>query len=57
MFARALTEPDAGSNPLEVQTFSAEDGNGWRLNGQKVRITVVPQASELWTRRSRMASA
>ena len=47
MFAMALTEPNAGSNSLEIQTFANADGDGWRLNGQKIWITAVPQASKL----------
>ncbi len=47
MFAMGLTEPNAGSNTLEIQTFATEDGDGWRLNGQKVWITAVPQAHKL----------
>jgi acyl-CoA dehydrogenase len=47
MFAMALTEPNAGSNSLEVQTFATVDGDGWRLTGQKIWITAVPQASKL----------
>ncbi|MDE8650980.1 acyl-CoA dehydrogenase family protein [Novosphingobium album (ex Liu et al. 2023)] len=47
MFAMGLTEPNAGSNTLEIQTFAAEDGDGWRLSGQKVWITAVPQAHKL----------
>ena len=47
MFAMALTEPNAGSNSLEIQTFAAADSDGWRLNGQKIWITAVPQASKL----------
>ena len=47
MFAMALTEPNAGSNSLEIQTFATAEGDGWRLNGQKIWITAVPQASKL----------
>jgi len=47
MFAMALTEPDAGSNSLEIKTFADADGAGWRLRGQKTWITGVPQASRL----------
>ena len=47
MFAMALTEPNAGSNSLEVQTFATAQGDGWRLAGQKIWITAVPQASKL----------
>ena len=47
MFAMGLTEPNAGSNTPEIQTFAAADGDGWRLSGQKVWITAVPQAHKL----------
>lgn len=47
MFAMALTEPNAGSNSLEIETFARADGDGWRLNGQKIWITCVPQAAKL----------
>ncbi|MBT3626934.1 MAG: acyl-CoA/acyl-ACP dehydrogenase [Rhodospirillaceae bacterium] len=43
----ALTEPDAGTNSLEVRTFAEADGNGWRLNGQKIWISAVPQAEKM----------
>ena len=43
----ALTEPDAGSNTLELRSFAREDGNGWRLNGQKIWITAVPDAAKM----------
>ena len=46
-FCMALTEPDAGSNSLSIKTFAAEDGEGWRLNGQKIWITAVPQARKM----------
>ncbi len=47
MFAMALTEPDAGTNTLAIKSFARADGNGWRLNGQKIWITAVPQASHV----------
>ena len=47
MFAMALTEPNAGSNTLEIETFAEADGQGWRLSGQKIWITAVPQAHKL----------
>ncbi|HEY0570895.1 MAG TPA: acyl-CoA dehydrogenase, partial [Enterovirga sp.] len=47
MFAMALTEPDAGTNTLAIKTFARTDGNGWRINGQKIWITAVPQATKL----------
>jgi acyl-CoA dehydrogenase len=46
-FAMALTEPDAGTNSLALKTFARADGNGWRLSGQKIWITCVPQATKL----------
>lgn len=47
MFAMALTEPDAGTNTLAMKTFARPDGNGWRLSGQKIWITAVPQATKI----------
>lgn len=47
MFAMALTEPDAGTNTLALKAFARPDGNGWRLNGQKIWITAVPQATKI----------
>ncbi len=47
MFAMALTEPNAGSNTLEIETFAEADGTGWRLTGQKIWITAVPQAHKI----------
>lgn len=46
-FCMALTEPDAGSNALAISTFASADGAGWRLNGRKVWITSVPQATKI----------
>jgi acyl-CoA dehydrogenase len=43
----ALTEPDAGSNSLEIKTFARADGKGWRLNGNKIWITAVPDAAKM----------
>jgi acyl-CoA dehydrogenase len=45
--AMALTEPDAGSNTLEITTFAEKSGNGWRLNGRKIWITGVESAQKL----------
>jgi len=47
MFAMALTEPNAGSNTPEIQSFAHADGDGWLLDGQKIWITAVPQAHKL----------
>ncbi len=46
-FCMALTEPDAGSNTLEIRTFARSDGDGWRLNGRKIWITAVPDAEKM----------
>lgn len=46
-FCMALTEPDAGTNTLELKTTADKDGDGWRLNGQKIWITGVPQAHKM----------
>ncbi|PLC52271.1 acyl-CoA dehydrogenase [Pollutimonas nitritireducens] len=46
-FCMALTEPDAGSNTLEMKTFAERDGDGWRLRGQKIWITAVPTSQKM----------
>ncbi|MTI77718.1 acyl-CoA/acyl-ACP dehydrogenase [Marinobacter sp.] len=46
-FCMALTEPDAGSNTLNMDTFAAADGEGWRLRGQKIWITGVSTAGKM----------
>lgn len=43
----ALTEPDAGSNSLEIKTLATRHGNGWRLNGRKIWITGVDAAQKM----------
>jgi len=43
----ALTEPDAGTNTLELKTFARADGDGWRLSGRKVWITGVDSAAKM----------
>lgn len=40
-FCMALTEPNAGSNTLEMRSYAAPDGDGFRLSGQKIWITNV----------------
>lgn len=40
-FSMALTEPNAGSNTLEMRAYAAPEGDGFRLNGQKIWITNV----------------
>lgn len=39
VLAFGLTEPDAGSNPLEMTTTYRRDGDGFRLNGVKYLIS------------------
>ncbi len=39
ILAFGLTEPEAGSNPLELKTSYKEDGRYYRLNGTKYLIT------------------
>ncbi len=46
-FCMALTEPNAGSNALEIETFARRDGNGFRINGRKIWITGVPEADKV----------
>ncbi|MHA6848747.1 acyl-CoA dehydrogenase family protein [Ralstonia syzygii] len=46
-FCMALTEPDAGSNSLEIRTFAEADDAGWVLNGRKIWITAVPDAQKM----------
>jgi alkylation response protein AidB-like acyl-CoA dehydrogenase len=36
----ALTEPGAGSDPAGLETRAERDGDGWRLSGQKIFITL-----------------
>ena len=43
----ALTEPDAGTNTLELKTSATSDGDGWRLNGRKIWITGVESAAKM----------
>jgi len=46
-FCMALTEPDAGTNSLELKTTAIADGDGWRLNGQKIWITGVQKSNKM----------
>jgi acyl-CoA dehydrogenase len=46
-FCMALTEPNAGSNALEIETFARRDGNGFRIDGRKIWITGVPEADKM----------
>lgn len=38
-FCFAITEPNAGSNTMEITTLARRDGRGFRLRGQKTFIT------------------
>jgi acyl-CoA dehydrogenase len=43
----ALTEPDAGTNTLELRSYAEADSEGWRLDGRKIWITGVPDAAKM----------
>lgn len=47
IIALGLTEPNAGSNSLEIETFAKAEGRGWRLNGRKMWITAVDHAAKM----------
>mgnify|MGYP001945509558 FL=1 len=42
--AFALTEPAAGSNPVDMRTRAVKEGDGWRLTGTKHYITNAKEA-------------
>jgi acyl-CoA dehydrogenase len=46
-FCMVLTEPDAGSNTLEMTSYAAAEGAGFRLNGRKIWITGVGKAVKM----------
>jgi acyl-CoA dehydrogenase len=43
-FCFALTEPDAGSNAIEISTMARRDGDDFLIKGQKVWISNVERA-------------
>ena len=43
----ALTEPDAGTNTLEIRSFARAQGDSWILNGRKIWITAVDAADKM----------
>src|SRR5579863_3086935 len=43
----ALTEPDAGTNTLEMRTMAKAVDGGWRISGTKTWITAVPNADKM----------
>ncbi len=49
ILAFALTEPDAGSNPLEMSSTAKHDSNGYILNGTKYLITNATIADAIIT--------
>ncbi|CAH1691087.1 Acyl-CoA dehydrogenase [Hyphomicrobiales bacterium] len=46
-FCMALTEPDAGTNSLEITTTARAEGDGWRVSGQKIWITAIDRADKV----------
>ncbi|NYT65300.1 acyl-CoA/acyl-ACP dehydrogenase [Alcaligenaceae bacterium] len=46
-FCMALTEPDAGTNTLEIRSFATATDYGWTLNGRKVWITAADSAEKM----------
>jgi glutaryl-CoA dehydrogenase len=47
-----LTEPEAGSNPSNIQTVAARKGNHWVLNGAKSWITngTIADVAVIWAK-------
>ena len=45
--AFAITEPDAGTNTHNITTTARKDGDGWILNGRKIWISGVDEASNV----------
>jgi alkylation response protein AidB-like acyl-CoA dehydrogenase len=45
--AFAITEPDAGTNSHNIATTARRDGDGWVLNGRKIYISGVDEASSV----------
>jgi alkylation response protein AidB-like acyl-CoA dehydrogenase len=45
--AFAITEPDAGTNSHNITTTGRRDGDGWVLNGRKIYISGVDEASHV----------
>ncbi len=43
----ALTEPDAGSNAINIATHARRDGDGWLVKGQKIWISGVERADHM----------
>ena len=45
--AFAITEPDAGTNSHNITTTARRDGDGWVLNGRKIYISGVDEATNM----------
>ena len=43
-FCMALTEPDAGTNTLNIRTTAVKDGDEWVINGNKIFISGIDRA-------------
>jgi len=43
-FAMALTEPDAGTNTLNIKTRAVKEGDEWVINGNKIFISGADRA-------------
>ncbi len=43
-FCLALTEPDAGTNTLNIRTMAVKKGSNYRINGQKIFISGADRA-------------
>ncbi|MFO7925643.1 MAG: acyl-CoA dehydrogenase family protein [Halobacteriota archaeon] len=46
-FSIGITEPEAGTNTLNVATHAEKDGDGYVLNGQKAWITFSDRADDM----------
>lgn len=46
-FCMALTEPDAGINTTNIKTFATRTSSGWKIKGQKIWITAVPDSHKM----------
>ena len=47
-----LTEPTAGSDPANMQTFARREGSDWILNGEKrwIGLATIADVAVVWTR-------